>query len=157
MSNGNYPKIITPSGSPMHLLQHFVSHLWPHLMSTFTHSSKNECSPSSGWTHPAGLPAAMGIHLDPLAIPTLWYSCVMTNHIVYQRQSKGRECVERTHAKKNQLCLKSLPKLLKITKEPGAIFESSFCQDCLYHSGGVLKGSCSSKDVRMGFALGREC
>lgn len=156
MGNGNYPKMITPSGSPMQLLQHFVSICGHISVLLLTHSKMSVPHLQAGHILQASLPA-MGIHLDPLAIPTLWYSCFMTNHIVHQRQSKGIVWRGPMQRRTNYLWLKSLPKFLKITKEPGAIFESSFCQDCLYHSGGVLKGACSSKDVRVGFALWREC
>lgn len=154
MGNGNYPKMITPSGSPMQLLQHFVSICGHISVLLLTHSKMSVPHLQAGHILQASLPA-MGIHLDPLAIPTLWYSCFMTNHIVHQRQSKGIVWRGPMQRRTNYLWLKSLPKFLKITKEPGAIFESSFCQDCLYHSGGVLKGACSSKDVRVGFALWR--
>lgn len=127
MDNGNYPEMITPGGSPMQLLQHFVSICGCISVLLLTHPKISFPHLQAGHILQASLPG-MGIHLGPLAIPSFWYSYIRTNHIVHQRQSKGRGHVWRgpMQRRANDLWLKSLPKLLRIIKEPCAIFEPSF-------------------------------
>lgn len=105
----------------MQLLQDFVSICGCISVLLLTHPKMNVPHLRAGHILQASLPG-MGIHLDPLAIPTLQYSYVRTNHMVHQRQSKGRGPMQRT----NDLWLKSLPKCPKIILKLGAIFESSF-------------------------------
>lgn len=141
---GDYvPLNIYMGGSPMQLLQHFVSICGCISVFLLTHPKISVPHLRAGHIlQDTSLPG-MEIHLDPPAIRSYWYSYVRTNHIVHQRQSKGRGHVWRRPIQRrtNDLWLKSLLKLLKIIKEQCAIFESSFLPGLHLSQGSCFEGA----------------